>query len=111
VIHKIADPRMQQAVNAIASGDFGDPSTFYGLLDALIPSRDYYLLGEDFGAYIDAHNIIDQTFKNKSKWAKMSILSTAGMGKFTSDRSVKEYAEKVWNIKPSPPSILKTRQF
>jgi len=101
-IHKIVDPRLQQAVNAIAAGEFGDPSIFSLVLDGLMPSRDYYLLGEDFASYIDSHNKIDKTFKDKTAWAKMSILSTAGMGMFTSDRSVKEcFQDLGYSAQPS----------
>jgi len=99
----ILDPRMQEAVNMIRSGQFGDPNIFNEFVDSLIASRDYYLLGNDFASYMEVHKRVEETFKNKSKWAKMSILSTAGMGMFTSDRSIKEYAEKIWNVKPVPP--------
>lgn len=98
--HFIKEPRMLQAVNAIRSGEFGDPSAFNELLDSLIGSRDHYLLGDDFASYLDAHLAVDKAFSDPSAWARKSILNTALMGNFTSDRSIKEYAEKIWNVKP-----------
>jgi len=98
--HVIEDPRLQESVNAIRSGEFGDPSPYHEVIDALIPSRDHYLLGTDFASYLDAHKRVDEAFRKKSLWAKMSILSTAGMGKFNSDRSIAEYASKVWDVQP-----------
>jgi len=96
----IKDPRLEEAVNMIQAGTFGDPHIFADIVYTLIPTRDYYLLGDDFGSYLEAHQRVTEAFKDKTKWAKMSILSTAGMGKFSSDRSVKEYAEKIWHVGP-----------
>jgi len=102
--HTIHDPRLQKAVDSIRSGTFGDPNLFHEICDSLLPSRDYYLLGDDFSSYVEAHNRVDKAFKNHNQWAKMSILSTAGMGNFTSDRSIKDYAEKIWNVAPNIPN-------
>jgi len=86
-------------VSLIQSGVFGDAHIFAEIVDCLSPSKDFYLVGEDFASYLDAHNRAVATFQDKSKWAKMSILSTAGMGKFSSDRAVHEYATKIWHTK------------
>jgi len=96
----IKDPRLMDVVKTIRSGFFGDPKHFEDLCNSLTPQYDYYLLGEDFASYLEAHQRVTTAFQNKQKWAKMSILSTAGMGKFSSDRSVREYAEKIWGISP-----------
>jgi len=100
---RVEDPRLQEALNTIRSGEFGDASYFNELCDAVYPPRDFYLLGADFASYLDASAEVDKAYVNKSAWAKKSILSTAGMGKFTSDRSIKDYAENIWGVKPSPP--------
>jgi len=98
--HYIEDPRLQEAVNAIRSGEFGDPKPFDSICDSLIASRDWYLLGTDFNSFLQAHSRVDKTFADPLKWAKMSILSTAGMGKFSSDRSISDYAKHIWDIEP-----------
>merc|ERR1712072_1294843 len=97
----VGDPRLRQVLNAIKRGMFGDPSLFWSLIDGLQPQRDYYLLEADFDSYLQAHAQVDNAWKDKQKWAKMSILSTAGMGFFTSDRSVDDYARDIWGIKPT----------
>jgi len=100
---KIDDPRLQEALNTIRSGEFGEASHFTDLCDAVLPSRDFYLLGADFASYLDASREVDKVYLNKAAWAKKSILSTAGMGKFTSDRSIQDYAQKIWGVSPSQP--------
>lgn len=106
-IHIIKDPRLQRAIDCIRSGDFGDPNLYNDIVDPLMASRDFYLLGDDFGPYLEALDKVEKSFKDRTKWAKMSILSTAGMGYFTSDRSVKEYADKIWKIIPHRPDTIK----
>jgi starch phosphorylase len=96
--HTIENPRLLEAINSIRSGEFGEASIFDPICDSLIPSRDFYLLGADFESYMKAHQEVDKLFSDKAKWAKMSILSTAGMGKFSSDRSIHEYASQIWGV-------------
>jgi len=99
-LSEIEDSNLQDVVDCIEAGMFGTPETFKDIITAVIPEHDYYLLGADFNSYLEAHKKVDTIFRKKSLWAKMSICSTASMGKFSSDRSVEEYADKVWNIKP-----------
>jgi len=95
------DPRFIQAVLAVKSGEFGAGEIFNDIVDPLInPSHDFYILGSDFASYLEAHDKVDKAFQNKSVWGRMSIMSTAGMGKFSSDRSIHEYATKIWGVKP-----------
>eukprot|EP01114_Cavostelium_apophysatum_P016277 TRINITY_DN458_c0_g1_i1.p1 TRINITY_DN458_c0_g1~~TRINITY_DN458_c0_g1_i1.p1 ORF type:complete len:887 (+),score=285.08 TRINITY_DN458_c0_g1_i1:113-2773(+) len=96
----IKDPRLNDVVNTIRSGFFGPGDLFNDILATLKPAWDYYLVGEDFGSYLDAHQKVATAFQNKQLWAKMSILCTAGMGMFSSDRSVQEYAKKIWKVEP-----------
>eukprot|EP01116_Phalansterium_solitarium_P018910 TRINITY_DN5153_c1_g1_i2.p1 TRINITY_DN5153_c1_g1~~TRINITY_DN5153_c1_g1_i2.p1 ORF type:complete len:936 (-),score=339.56 TRINITY_DN5153_c1_g1_i2:247-3054(-) len=98
--HAVQDPRLVGVIEAIRDGEFGDPSTFNEIVDSLVPDRDYFLLGDDFSSYVYAHNQVDRKFRNRHEWAKMSIMSTAGMGMFSSDRAIREYAEKIWDAKP-----------
>jgi len=98
-IEKVQDPRLIDVIQTIRSGHFGDASIFEELIESLKPSYDYYLLGDDFGSYVECHQKLSEVFKDQHRWAKMSIMSTAGMGMFSSDRSIQEYAEKIWGIK------------
>ncbi|GBG89525.1 hypothetical protein CBR_g49315 [Chara braunii] len=102
------DPRFNQVLNVIRSGQFGWADYFTPIIEVLDgPSGgDYYLLGNDFASYLDAQALVDDTWRDKEKWTRMTILSTAGSGKFSSDRTIHEYAKDIWHIDqckvPSP---------
>jgi starch phosphorylase len=105
------DPRFTAVLDSIDAGKYGDADTFKPITDALRHGHDYYLLGVDFPSYIQANNKVDSTYAKPEEWNKMCIMSTAGSGKFSSDRTIKQYAETIWNIKqirrpgPVPVSI------
>jgi len=94
------DPRFNEVLAMIQAGTFGEPKLFNHIIDSLLHGNDYYLLGYDFPSYLEAQERVDKAFTDKRKWAKMSILCTASMGKFSSDRTIKEYAEQIWGIQP-----------
>ncbi|CAO3653046.1 unnamed protein product [Cunninghamella echinulata] len=96
----MVDSDLQGVMDFIQSGAFGDASIFNPLIDTLTYGGDYYLISEDFESYLNQHEQVDETFSNKELWAKKSIMCTAGMGFFSSDRAVREYADKIWNLKP-----------
>lgn len=101
------DPDLRNVLDAIEKGTFGDPKIFEPLVATLTVGGDYYLISKDFASYIEAQADADEAYKDKVGWAKKSILCTAGMSKFSSDRSINEYAEKIWKIKPcSVPATL-----
>ena len=54
----------------------------------------------DFRSYSDAHLKVDKAYRNQAQWAKSAILNTARVGKFSSDRTIREYAEKIWKLPP-----------
>lgn len=97
------DPRFEEAKNFIRSGAFGSYD-YNPLLDSLEGNSgygrgDYFLVGHDFPSYMDAQERVDKAYKDRKKWLKSSILSTAGSGKFSSDRTISQYAKEIWNIK------------
>lgn len=94
------DSKLETVLEAVKSGHFGDYQTMAPLFDTLTHGGDHYLISTDFSSYLDAQNRVDQAFKDQKGWAKMSIKAAARMGKFSSDRSIREYAENIWNIKP-----------
>lgn len=96
------DPQLEIVFDAIRSGRFGDFEIFSPLIDSITIGGDYYLISNDFASYLDAQERVDKEFKDQSNWARKSILSSARMGKFSSDRSIHEYAEEIWKIKPCP---------
>ena len=99
------DPQFQHAVNLIQNGHFGWADYFSPLIESITGSRDWYLLANDFESYLDAQERVDQEWRDKASWTRKSILSTAGSGKFSSDRTIHEYAEDIWGVEPLPPTI------
>jgi starch phosphorylase len=99
-----ANPEIQKCLDQIRDGVFsrGDRSLFKPVLDALLDYGDYYLVLRDFDAYMKTHEKIDELYRDQKKWARMSILNTARMGFFSSDRTIAEYAKEIWNIQPVP---------
>ncbi|PKU78970.1 alpha-glucan phosphorylase, H isozyme isoform X2 [Dendrobium catenatum] len=100
------DPRFEEAKHFIRSGAFGTYN-YEPLLDSLEGNSgygrgDYFLVGQDFPSYMDAQAQVDEAYKDKKRWVKMSILSTAGCGKFSSDRTISQYAKEIWGINPCP---------
>ncbi|XP_031389190.1 alpha-glucan phosphorylase, H isozyme isoform X2 [Punica granatum] len=96
------DPRFEEAKQYVRSGAFGSYD-YNPLLDSLEGNSgygrgDYFLVGHDFPSYMDAQARVDEAYKDRKRWLKMSIMSTAGSGKFSSDRTIAQYAKEIWNI-------------
>lgn len=96
-----SNPDLKEAVDLVASGHFscGDGGLFAPLVDSLL-QRDEYLLFADYQAYIDCQERVSAAFRDEESWTRMSILNVARMGKFSSDRSISEYCDRIWNVKP-----------
>lgn len=92
---------LREVIDQIASGYFsnGDTDLFKALVDSLL-YHDEYLLLADYQAYIDCQDRVSQAYRDQEKWTKMSILNTARMGYFSSDRAIREYCQDIWNIQP-----------
>ena len=97
------DGELRAALDLIASGAFarGDTALFRPLVDHLL-DHDTFLLLADYRAYIDAQAEVDRVYRDPSRWAQMSILNVARAGRFSSDRSIREYCDRIWMIKPVP---------
>ena len=78
----------------------GEHDAFEPLCRSLLEEGDPYLCLADYAAYVHAHEAVDKAFSDKKGWAKMAILNTAHMGKFSSDRTISQYAEHIWKLKP-----------
>jgi len=96
-----ADPDLKEAIDLISSGFFSkkDTDLFKPLVDSLL-RRDEHMVLADYQSYIQCQDRVSMTFKDQKKWTKMSILTVARMGKFSSDRSIREYNEKIWHAAP-----------
>jgi len=98
------DERLHDVLKAIWTFTFADErttnTTFVPLLQRVAEGNDYYLVSRDFTAYLDAQNQVDEVWSSKTKWRKMCLMTIAGTGKFSSDRTIGEYARDIWNVKP-----------
>jgi starch phosphorylase len=96
-----ADPELRSAIDLLASGHFSpeQPGLFRPIVDSLLYS-DTYLLLADYRSYVDAQERVSLTFGDPDLWTRMSILNVARIGKFSSDRSIREYCEKIWDVQP-----------
>lgn len=75
---------------------------FAPVMDAITTGGDYYLLANDFPSYLDAQARVDAAYRDKAAWARMSVMSVAGSGKFSTDRTIQEYADDIWRAAPCP---------
>lgn len=96
-----SDAELRAVIDVINSGLFshGDPELFRPLTDHLLHDDDYLLMA-DYRAYVDSQQEVNQAFQDRPHWTRMSILNTARMGKFSSDRAIKEYAGQIWKVSP-----------
>jgi len=95
------NPQLKAVIDLITSGFFadGDSGLFKPLVDSLL-NQDPYMLLADYQSYVDCQEKISQIYRDQDQWTRMSILNVARMGKFSSDRSIREYCEKIWHIQP-----------
>ena len=99
-----SDAELRLALDSISRGDFSpeDPYLFSPIMESLLYRGDFYMLLADYRPYVTAQEAVGKLFLDKDEWARKSILNTARMGKFSSDRSVMEYANNIWGLKPLP---------
>jgi starch phosphorylase len=92
---------LREVINMINSGCFskGDCNLFKPITDNLL-WQDPFMLMADYPLYIACQDLVANTWKNTNKWNKMAIMNVARMGKFSSDRSIQDYCEKIWKVKP-----------
>ena len=96
------NPVLKAVLDAIAGGVFSaeEPARYRGLVDSLLWGGDHYLLLADFDSYVQTQARVDALYRDRHAWAAKAIANVAGMGLFSSDRTILEYAREVWNIDP-----------
>lgn len=97
-----ANEDLKAVVDWIGSDYFasGEPGVLKPLRDSLLEGGDPYKVLADFGAYCECQERVDEAFRDKRRWARMAIINTARVGKFSSDRTIGEYADQIWKLKP-----------
>lgn len=92
---------LRAVLDRISNGYFshGDTELFRPIVDSLL-HQDPYMLLADYQAYVDCQDLVGKTYQNREQWTKMSILNAARMGKFSSDRTIREYCQEIWDVQP-----------
>jgi starch phosphorylase len=99
--HIEASPALREVLDAVGSGVFspGEPDRFRDLVTALT-YHDHFLVCADFDSYYEAQRAVDRRWLNRNAWWRASVINTAGMGWFSSDRSIADYSRDIWRVPP-----------
>jgi len=101
-----ADPELRDVLDWLVSGDFsrGDRELFRPLVDSLINHDPFFVLA-DYRSYVEAQAEVEKLWRDPERWTRAAILNVARMGGFSSDRSINDYARKIWGVVPVPVPI------
>ena len=96
------NPQLKAVLDAISGGQFSpeEPGRYRGIVDSLLWGGDHYLLLADYASYVATQDRVDALFRQPEQWARQAIANVAGMGGFSSDRTIREYATQIWNVLP-----------
>ena len=94
------EKNLREVIGELEEGKYLHVDDARPLLDTLRWENDYYLVTHDFTDYCRAQNEVDKMFCEKDEWTRRSILCAAGMGKFSTDRTIAEYARDIWGCRP-----------
>jgi len=96
------DAELHQVLTQIATGVFSpqEPGRYRNLFDALVNFGDHYQLLADYRSYVDTQDKVDKLYRQPDEWQRRAALNIAGMGYFSSDRTIQEYADEIWHISP-----------
>ena len=102
--HYEHEPETREALNLIFSDYLSrnEPDVFAPLRDVLLTNGDHYMHLADLKSYLEADEQLRALYADPDEWARKAILNVAGSGKFSSDRTVAEYAADIWNVQPCP---------
>jgi starch phosphorylase len=107
-----SNAELKQVIDHISSGFFshGDPHLFRPLLDSLLHHDEYMVLA-DYQAYVECQDLVSQIYRAQEQWTRMAILNVARMGKFSSDRSIRDYLHNIWKAAAVPVEVPEYRQL
>jgi starch phosphorylase len=98
------NPAIRRALDALKNNFFNldQPGLYMPIVESLLEGGDHYLVLADFDSYVAKQAEVEKAYEDSAAWAKMCILNVAASGKFSTDRTMKEYAEDIWGISPCP---------
>ena len=96
------NPALRRVLDAVRDGVFspGEPARYHAIFDALVNWGDQYLLLADYASYVETQGKVDALYRDADAWTRKAILNVAGMGEFSSDRTIAQYADEIWKTKP-----------
>jgi starch phosphorylase len=102
-----SNQRLRDVLDLIAGSTLclNQPGLFSPLVHSLLDQGDPYMLLADFDAYVKCQERVSASYEDQEAWTRMSILNVARMGRFSSDRTIREYAREIWNATPAPVRI------
>jgi starch phosphorylase len=102
--HYDHDPETRAALDLISSNYFSrsEPGIFAPIYDTLLTNGDHYMHLADVNSYLEADHRMCNLYGNSDEWVRKAILNVASSGKFSSDRTIAEYASQIWEVKPCP---------
>jgi glycogen phosphorylase len=94
------NPELKQVIDMIGNGYFsvGELNRYQAIVDTLLHKGDHYLLLADYAAYVEAQDKVAALYQDEEAWSRMAILNVARMAKFSSDRTIGEYASRIWKV-------------
>jgi starch phosphorylase len=97
-----ANAEVKRALDMIRNGYFSVDETerFHPIFESLTTQGDWFMLLADYASYVAAQERVDALYQTPDEWSRRAVLNVAGMGKFSSDRAIREYAERIWNVTP-----------
>ncbi|MFI3222904.1 MAG: glycogen/starch/alpha-glucan phosphorylase, partial [Methylococcaceae bacterium] len=98
------DDDLQRVIHLIESSHFNqfEPNIFDDLINSIKCPNDPWMTIADFRSYIDAQKRVEEAYLDQERWTKMSIINCANSGKFSTDRTINEYNNEIWKLKPQP---------
>jgi starch phosphorylase len=96
-------PQLKAVLDGIIGGEFSpeEPGRYRALIDSLLWGGDHYMLLADYESYLAAQSRVDDLYRRPAQWCEQAITNVAGMGVFSADRTIREYASQIWNIAPA----------
>ncbi|AIR70298.1 glycogen phosphorylase [Dickeya fangzhongdai] len=96
------DEELHRVLTQIATGVFSpdEPGRYADLFDSLVNFGDHYQLLADYRSYVDSHDKVDDVYRDEDEWTRRTLQNIANMGYFSADRTIQEYADDIWHIKP-----------
>jgi starch phosphorylase len=97
-----ANPDLHRTLEMIRTGFFSvdAPDRFAPIVEALTTHGDHFLLLADYASYVACQDRVDAVYQDQEEWSRRAILNVAGMGRFSSDRTIQEYAQEIWDVSP-----------